>query len=168
MYKRTAELAVKNGRRPDSRPNIDKAGARVSWLENRIKHIYDKNPHIKLLQMEVAEAKEGTSVLRMPVRREVHSNLYGGVHGGALASLADTAMGAACISLGKQVVTQELNINYIASAGEGEMVTCAAKVRHDGKTTMVVECEMTDTAGRLLAVARGTFFVVGQFDFTED
>lgn len=168
MHKRFANFAATDGQRPDYNPDKDIAGDRLVGPRNRLKELYNKNPHVRLLQMKLADIQEGAVVLLMPVIREVHGNLYGMVHGGALASLADTAMGVACASTGKRVVTLDMNINYTAAAGEGEMVTAAAKVIHGGKSTVVVECEMTDTAGRLLAKARGTFFVIGQFEYTED
>ena len=38
------------------------------------------------------------------------------------------------------------------------------KVIHQGRNTMVVEAEICDGNGSLLAKARGTFFVVGKFE----
>lgn len=167
MHNKIVSISAKDGQRPEPSNDV-KLGERLLWLEDRLKHLYDKNPHVSLMRMRLTELEVGAAVLLMPVVREVHGNLYGVVHGGALASLADTAMGVACASTGKRVVTLDLNINYIASAGDGEKVKATAKVIHDGKSTMVVECEMTDTTGRMLAKARGTFFVIGQFEFTED
>lgn len=168
MHNRHDEFAAKDGQGTKKGPETDKLSESPAWLQDRLKYLYDKNPHVSLLRMKVAEVRVGGAALTMPVVRELHGNLYGMVHGGALASLADTAMGVACASTGRRVVTLDMNINYLAAAGEGETVRAAAEVVHGGKSTVVVECEMTDTAGRLLAKARGTFFVIGQFESAED
>lgn len=139
---------------------------RIGKIKETIHKVCDNNYHVRLLQMRIEDIREGETKLSMPVIEEIHGNLYGRVHGGALASLVDTTMGLACSTLGKKVVTLDLNINYIYSADFGERVTATAKVVHNGKTTMVVEAEQRDSTGRLMTKARGTFFVVGQFDIS--
>jgi 1,4-dihydroxy-2-naphthoyl-CoA hydrolase len=168
MQNKPRQIAAKDEQGQGSKPELDKTVGTPAWLRDRLKYLYEKNPHVGLLRMQLAEVSEGAAVLTMPVIREVHGNLYGMVHGGALASLADTAMGVACASTGKRVVTLDLSTNFIASAGEGETVKAAATLIHGGRSTMVVDCEMTDSTGRLLAKARGTFFVIGQFESAED
>lgn len=140
---------------------------RLAWLHERLLKLYDVNPFVGLLGLKVAGIGEGEATLTMPVTHEVHGNLYGVAHGGALASLADTVMGVSCATLSKRVVTLEMNMNFISSAPAGETVTANAKVIHDGKQTMVVEAELRGSE-RLVAKARGTFFVIGVFDFEQD
>lgn len=137
---------------------------RIDRLKEKLHNLYKRNPFVGLLQMKVEDVKEGEATLAMPIIQAIHGNLYGMAHGGATASLADTAMGLACVSLGKRVVTLDMNINYIYGAADGETMTAVAKVVHNGQHTVVVEAEHRDTAGRLLAKARGTFFVVGSLD----
>jgi acyl-CoA thioesterase len=141
------------------------ASSRLARLKQQLLKIYDSNPYVGLLRMKVADITEGGSTISMPIIQEIHGNLFGVAHGGATASLADTAMGVACVTLGKRVVTLDMNINYLYGAMPGNTVTAFAKVIHDGQHTVVVEAELKDEAGRLLAKARGTFFVVGRFDF---
>lgn len=133
-------------------------------VKERLISTYERNPFIHLLQMEIAEASAGKVTLTMPVIQEIHTNLYGIAHGGSLASLADTAMGAACVSLGKKVVTLEMNMNFLHGAPVNSTVKAISTVVHGGSRTMVVECEVLDHEDTLLAKARGTFFVVGQFE----
>ncbi|MDT8900884.1 PaaI family thioesterase [Anaeroselena agilis] len=137
---------------------------RIDVLKEKLQNLYKRNPFVGLLKMKVEDVKEGEATLSMPIVQAIHGNLFGMAHGGATASLADTAMGLVCISLGKKVVTLDLNINYIYGATDGETVTAVAKVVHNGRQTVVVEAEHRDTAGRLLAKARGTFFVVGSIE----
>ncbi len=137
---------------------------KIARLKEKLHNLYKRNPFVGLLQMKVEDVKEGEAKLSMPIIQSIHGNLYGMAHGGATASLADTAMGLVCVSLGKKVVTLDLNINYIYGAADGETMIAVAKVLHNGQHTVVVEAEHHDTAGRLLAKARGTFFVVGNLD----
>ena len=137
---------------------------RLKRLYENLTRLYDSNPFVGLLGLKVGGIAEGEATMLMPVDHGVHGNLYGVAHGGALASLADTAMGVACATTGKRVVTLEMNMNFISSAAAGETVAGAAKVVHDGKQTLVVEAELR-SGERLVAKARGTFFVIGSFDF---
>lgn len=136
----------------------------VARIKERLVSTYEKNPFIHLLQMDIVEAAPGWAKLTMPIIHEIHTNLYGIAHGGALASLADTAMGVACVSLGKKVVTLEMNINFLHGAPVNSTVRAISTVVHGGSRTMVVECEVLGQDDTLLAKARGTFFIVGQFE----
>lgn len=129
------------------------------------REIYHRNIFVNLLKMEMDEVGDGWAVLSMPTDPAIHTNLYGMSHGGALASIADTAMGVSCASLGRRVVTLELNINFIRAAAPGERVIAKAKVIHRGKSTLVVEADVVKEDESLLAKARGTFFALGDFDF---
>ncbi len=140
------------------------ASSRLARLKQQLLKLYDSNPYVGVLRMKLEDIQIGAATLSMPVIQEIHGNLYGMAHGGASASLADTAMGVVCVTLGKRVVTLEMNINYLYSATPGDTITAFAKAIHDGQHTLVVEAELKDAAGRLLAKARGTFFVIGSFD----
>lgn len=135
----------------------------LAKLKTRLTSTYDHNPFVNLLKMEIGEIGEGQAEILMPVLHELHTNLYGVAHGGALASLADTAMGVACATTGKRVVTLELNMNYLHGPTAQPTIRAIAKVIHNGARTMVVECEVLDQKNALLAKARATFFVIGQF-----
>jgi uncharacterized protein (TIGR00369 family) len=83
------------------------------------------------------------------------------MHGGAIFSLVDIAMGLACSSVhgfDQRSVTIECKINYMRAVSEGE-VLCRAKVLHAGRRTLVVEAEVLQ-GEKLVAKAQGTFAVV--------
>ena len=128
---------------------------------------YRMNSHVRLLRMTLEHVEPGMAEVSMPIDPALHTNLYGVSHGGSLASLADTVMGVACASLGRRVVTLDLNVNFIKAAAAGTEVRAAGRVVHNGRQTLVVECDVVGVEARLLAKARGTFFVVGQFDIPE-
>ncbi|MEK1841175.1 MAG: PaaI family thioesterase, partial [Pseudomonas sp.] len=88
-------------------------------------------------------------------------NRGGKLHGGALFSLVDIAMGLACSSthgFDQQSATIECKINYIRAVSDGE-VMCTARVIHPGRRTLVVEADVMQ-GDKLVAKAQGTFAVL--------
>jgi acyl-CoA thioesterase len=135
-----------------------------SSLKQYFQDVYNQNSFVNLLDMKLDRIEPGLAELTMPIDPEKHTNLYRVAHGGALASVADTAMGVACASLGRRVVTLDLNMNFIKSSDSGTEVRAVGRVIHTGRQTLVVECEVLGVDQTLLLKARGTFFVVGKFD----
>ena len=133
------------------------------WLTEQLSNIYAQNPYIKLLGIRIIKVDDGQAELSMPVVADKHTNLYHVAHGGALASLADTAMGIACAATGKQVVTLEMNMNFIKSAVPQSEIRGMGRIIHNGKSTMIAEGEIIDSHNTLIAKMRGTFFVTGKF-----
>lgn len=132
----------------------------ASEIDKFIETFYDKNPFAKLLEMEIQGLSEGEAKLGLHVKKDL-TNVYEIAHGGALMSLGDMAMGAACLTCGKKVVTLEYSMNFIHSAAVGKRVQAVGKVIHNGSKTMVAECDILDEEGQLLGRAHGTFFVIG-------
>jgi len=130
----------------------------------RMRQEYTTNPFIALLGVEIVDIKEGEVVVRLPEVKPEHTNSFGAGHGGALATLADTAMGQACTSTGKKSVTLELNINFIKSARAGNCLTATGKVVHNGNSTMIAEAEIRNEHDQLIAKSRGTFYITGQHE----
>jgi 1,4-dihydroxy-2-naphthoyl-CoA hydrolase len=140
------------------------SSSQFSMKKEYLLEIYDRNPFVQFLEMKIADLKEGYSELIMPVDTEKHTNLYNLAHGGALASLADTAMGIACATIGNKVVTLDMNMNFIKGAKPQMGLKGVGKVIHTGRTTMVAEADIIDEDGNLILKARGTFFVIGKFE----
>ncbi len=91
-----------------------------------------------------------------------HYNPMGTVHGGVLCDIADAAMGMALAStLGpdQSFTTLELKINFLRPVWEADL-TAKARVISRGKTVGLVECDVTDASGRLLARASSTCLVL--------
>ncbi len=131
-------------------------------LSEAIRTFYDKNPFVQHLDMQIDYISDGKTRLVMTVDEAKHTNFYGVAHGGALASLADTAMGSACLSVGKKVVTIEMNFNCIKPAPAGRNIVAEASILHNGSKTIIAEAEIRGEDGTLLVKARGSFFVIGQ------
>lgn len=136
-----------------------------SWLHKYYEELY-KNPILEnFLGLKAVEISEGKSVFSMKTA-EIHGNLYGTVHGGTLASVADIAMGSSCITLGKRVVTIDMSVSYIKSAPAGSTLTAIGRVISNGKTIMRATGEIYDDQDQLLVRSQASYFVTG--DFGED
>ena len=108
----------------------------------------------------LAEATRGRVVIKMRVEKK-HLQAHGVVHGGVLASLADTAGRSASYMAcppGTRVATIEMKINYLEAISEGA-VTAVAEVVRIGRHTSVVDCDIRDNKKRLVGKALMTFFV---------
>ena len=108
-----------------------------------------------------AELKKST-VVNLRNEYKKLSNFYHIAHGGALMSLADTAMGATCLSVNKKVVTQSMNSFFLKASREGAHLTATGHILHNGRKTVVCETEIRDEEGIVLCKATANFFVIGQ------
>jgi len=78
-------------------------------------------------------------------------------HGGAIASLIDIAGDYALWAmLGYGVPTINIRIDYLRPASDTRL-RAQARVRKAGKTVGVVDIDVLDDQGRLIAVGRGTY-----------
>ena len=135
-----------------------KDGVRIAVAELR-ERLRNTNT-AKQFGFELAEASPGRAILRMRVD-DRHRQLHGVVHGGVLAALADTAGGLASymsMPRGTRIATIEMKINYLEGVEAG-MVEADARVVRIGKHIAVVDCDVRDGNGRLVAKALMTFFV---------
>lgn len=88
------------------------------------------------------------------VERSPGSGQY---HGGVIASLIDIAGDFALIAvLGHGVPTINIRIDYLRPALKGDLVA-RARVRKSGRTVGVVDIDVDDEDGRLIAVGRGCY-----------
>jgi uncharacterized protein (TIGR00369 family) len=86
----------------------------------------------------------------------------GTVHGGVLCDLADAAMGyafATTLGPGESFTSIELKINFLRPVFD-ENLTAKAKVAHRGKTVGLVECNISNEAGKVVARVSSTCLVL--------
>ena len=97
---------------------------------------------------------------RMPWRPEFERAKGSGQwQGGPIAALIDTAgcMGLIAIT-GKYAGTVDFRTDYLRPAS-GDYLDAVAVVRRAGRTLGVVDVDVLDSAARLVATGRGSFFV---------
>lgn len=117
----------------------------------------------KTCGIEVAKLEGNELTLAMKVTEEI-SNRHGIAHGGAISGLLDTCMGLSCIIRGKNVVTINLNVNFIRGAKLGTTLYATAVLEHIGLTTIITESRCCDEKGTLYAKATGTFYILRNRD----
>ena len=111
------------------------------------------------IEMEALEPDR--AVFRLTIRPE-SCNPFGIAHGGAFYTLADNAAGLAVHSDGRSHVTQSSNLNFLGNRPVGDTIRAEARVRRRGRTTSLVEVDITDDGGELLATGQFTFFCIRQ------
>jgi acyl-CoA thioesterase len=124
----------------------------------RIQKAVTTVPFARLLGIELDEVGKGTATLGLSVRKELTQN-HGVVHGGAIASLIDTAIAFAIISLlapAEKVTTVDLTISYVRPLTSGR-ITAQAKVVRSGRRLFVAAADLFDGDGKLAATALSTY-----------
>lgn len=86
-----------------------------------------------------------------------HKNAFGGIMGGAIFTLADFAFAALTNDRERTTVAQQVSINYL-SAPKGGRLVATARFRKDGRSSCVVNVDVTDDTGRDIAQFVGTGF----------
>ena len=115
-------------------------------------------PFLKHLGVEVESVGPGTATLLLPVREEIMRN-DGIVHGGAVASVIDSAFAFAIIPLladNERTVTIDLTIHYLRPLSSGVSKTVARVVRA-GRRVITVSAELFDENGKVAATALSTY-----------
>ncbi len=86
-----------------------------------------------------------------------HRNAYGGVMGGVIFTLADFAFAVLSNQIHQLTVAQQVDIHYL-SAPKGEKLIAKATCRKSGRTSSIVNVDISDDTGRDVAQFIGTGF----------
>lgn len=86
-----------------------------------------------------------------------HKNAYGGVMGGVIFTLADFAFAVLSNQIHQLTVAQQVDIHYL-SAPKGEKLIAKATCRKNGRTSCIVNVDVSDDTGRDVAQFIGTGF----------
>jgi uncharacterized protein (TIGR00369 family) len=124
----------------------------------RVERALDTVPFAKLLGIQLESVIAGQAVLVMPIREE-HKQNNAIVHGGAIASLIDSAMAFAIIPLlgeSERTTTVDLTIHYLRPLTEG-VARATARVVRAGRRIVVVSADVLDHQERLAATAVSTY-----------
>jgi uncharacterized protein (TIGR00369 family) len=115
-------------------------------------------PIARLIGFRPLSVDPGRAVFELDTDLQHHANPMGTVHGGILCDLADAAMGFAYASTLKEdetFTTLELKINFLRPVWQTRLSATASVVQR-GRTIGLVECDVTDADGRLVARASTT------------
>jgi len=125
----------------------------MEWMETR-------NPFWSLLGMELIEIKKGWAKVRLPIEEKL-TNAIGLVHGGAIFSSADSAVGMALIGMinrNENISTLEMKINYMKPVNGREMVA-EARIIHRGSQSAIGDVEVRDEDRNLVSKGLATYAI---------
>ncbi|HZG47371.1 MAG TPA: PaaI family thioesterase [Allosphingosinicella sp.] len=98
------------------------------------------SPFNKVAGFEIIEAQAGAVTLALAAGPEL-MNHAGALHAGVQAALLDTACGYAAGTLAGNVVTLQLNLQFLASA-KGDRFEARARVTKAGKAQLFAAAEL--------------------------
>jgi uncharacterized protein (TIGR00369 family) len=119
-------------------------------------------PIALLLGMELSAVEEGRATFELEVGEHLY-NPIGGVHGGVLATLLDSALGCAVHSTlpaGVGYGTVDLSVTLLRPVTRDTgRLRCEAETIHVGSTIATARAQIVDTAGRVCATATTTCLI---------
>lgn len=128
---------------------------------DRLRSWLNDSPFYRFIGLRVTDLARGYAKLELPLNDNFHQ-IHGAVHGGVTASLADSCIGVALLTLaneGETSVTAEIKINYIAPIQKGTLIG-EGRIAHKGRRLAVGDAEVRDGEGRLIAKALSTYAIV--------
>ncbi len=114
-------------------------------------------PIARLIGFDLVSVNPGEAVIEFQAT-EAHANPMGTLHGGVLCDIADAAMGIAYSSNleeGESFTTLELKINFLKPIWQARLLAVGRVVKQ-GRTVGLVECDIADEKGNLVARATST------------
>ncbi|MBI5858019.1 MAG: hydroxyphenylacetyl-CoA thioesterase PaaI [Sphingobacteriales bacterium] len=119
-----------------------------------VRHMMENDFFSQWMGIEVLEIKEGYSLIKMTVRKEM-VNGFGIVHGGIPFSLADSAFAFACNNRNILSVALDTSINFIKPVNVGDVLTAEAIELHNGRSTGLYHINITNQNEHLVAQFKG-------------
>jgi len=126
--------------------------------EERIREAFRDVPFAQHLGIELGEMKRGEAILHLEVRDELRRN-NGFVHGGVIASLADTAAAFAILTMletEETTTTVDMTIHYLRPLLKGQ-ATARARVLRAGRRIITTSVDVFDETKRVAATAITSF-----------
>jgi uncharacterized protein (TIGR00369 family) len=109
----------------------------------------------RLFGLEISYAEE-VCIVEIDVK-DFMFNPQGSLHGGVIAFALDVSMGHLIKrSIGRAGITLEMKTQYLRPAGVGR-IRCEGRFLRKGRSIVSLESRMTNTEGKLAAVATSTW-----------
>lgn len=124
----------------------------------RLEDVFARVPFARHLRMEFVSAERGTATFALDARDEL-MRMGGIMHGGALASLIDTAAAFAVLTtLGPdaRTATVDMTIHFLRPVSGGR-IEARARILREGRRLVILAVEATDEMGVLVATATATY-----------
>jgi uncharacterized protein (TIGR00369 family) len=125
-----------------------------------VQAMLDASPFIASLHLQVLsiDADKQEIAVKMPFRKELERRPgTGQFHGGPIAALIDIVGDYALVlQTGGPVPTINFRTDYLRPAIDTDL-TATGRVRRAGRTVAVIDIDVEDDQGRLVATGRGTY-----------
>ncbi|MDX6373929.1 MAG: 3-hydroxyacyl-CoA dehydrogenase, partial [Nocardioidaceae bacterium] len=125
----------------------------MSSAADRVNALYGADPAARALGITIEAAEPGRVRLRMPVT-DAMCNGHGIAHGGYLFTLADTAAAYALCTGGRPGVSTHSDIDFLAPARAGDVLTATAGERHRSEASGIYDVSVESDDGRSIAEVR--------------
>ena len=115
----------------------------------------------EILGIKLLDLRDGYAKLSLEITKE-HTNALGAAHGGAIFSLADSAVAMAMVGLverDEQFTTVEMKINYVIPFEKG-VATAEARIINKGSRIALGDVDIRDEQGRLIAKSLSTYMIM--------
>jgi len=129
----------------------------VAYAEKVISGDAPPPPVAKTVGFRMAHVERGRAIIEFDAEPR-HWNPMGGLHGGIICDIADAAMGmayASTLAEGETFTTVELKVNFLRPFKTGKLIE-EGYLLNAGRTLGVVDCDVRDGNGKLLARASST------------
>jgi acyl-CoA thioesterase len=127
-------------------------------LETRIRKQFDNVPFAQLLGIELESIEPGVASVALRLNDNLKQN-NGVIHGGVTATLIDTALALAILSIlpeSDRVTTVDLTISYLRPLTDGK-AKATARVIRAGNRLITASAEVCGEGGSLAATALSTY-----------
>ena len=118
-----------------------------------------KDQASRSLGIECSAVGPGTATVHMTVGKTM-LNGFGSCHGGIVTTVADTAFGLACNSHNVWTVASGFDVDIVAPAFEGDVLTASACETSRAGRTGVYDITVRNQHEKLIAVFRGRSYSI--------
>jgi len=122
----------------------------------------DPSPFTRLMGVKVISRSAERTESELIIREEL-CNRHGVIHGGAVMAWGDTLGGMTAVSAlkeGQRTATIESKTNFFAPIPKGDIARAVCTPLHSGRTTIVLQTNITRSDGRLAAIVTQTQIVL--------
>lgn len=113
----------------------------------------------KMLGLQVVAIGPGSATVTMTVREDM-LNGHDICHGGLITTLADSAFAFACNAYNEVTVASGFDVNLIAAAKKGDLLTATAREVSKAGRTGVYDIDVTNQRGEPVAAFRGRSYTM--------
>ncbi len=123
---------------------------------DEVREFFKRDRYATMSGMVVDDYGEDYSICSV-VLNDNHKNGYGGIMGGVMFTLADFAFAVVSNNIHQSTVAQQMSINYL-NAPKGGKLIARATLKKSGRSSTIVNIDITDDTGRDIAQVVGTGF----------